>query len=168
MKQGFYAHALIFLSLFMFCSSFTADASAERSRNGKAVSAKNNAGMEWTGHISGQKERLVKVITDREEWDALWKRAFDLKSPDIDFENYVAACVFLGHEADWLYSIGYGKPYVKGNSKVIPYSLHEIVLELMGPFKASGQYHIKVYKKEGGLEFLLEESPASVRRTRGI
>lgn len=114
-------------------------------------------GMKWEGHASQQTKRLVKVITDNNEWTVLWSRAFDTKAPAIDFDNYAVACVFLGHEADWLYSIAFGEPSLKDGRTVIPYWLREIYLELAGPFKASGQYHMKVFKKKAGVEMILKE-----------
>jgi hypothetical protein len=114
-------------------------------------------GMKWEGHASQQTKRLVKVITDNDEWTALWRRAFDTKAPAVDFDNYAVACVFLGHEADWLYSIAFGEPSLKDGLMVIPYWLREIYLELAGPFKASGQYHMKVFKKKAGVEMILKE-----------
>jgi hypothetical protein len=156
--------ALLFVA---FCSSFAAHAAMGLTQPDKAESTVIYADMEWKGHISNQKERLVKVIAGKEEWDALWRRAFDQQAPDIDFYNYAVACVFLGHNADWLYSIGFDKPYVRGDITVIPYGLHKIVLELMGPFKASGQYHMKVYKKSRGVELILEDSAESFRKMRG-
>ncbi len=114
-------------------------------------------GMKWEGYASQQTKRLVKVITDNDEWTALWRRAFDTKAPAVDFDNYAVACVFLGHEADWLYSIAFGEPSLKDGRIVIPYWLGEIYLELAGPFKASGQYHMKVFKKKTGVEMILKE-----------
>jgi len=113
--------------------------------------------MEWKGSISSQKTKYIKFITNNEEWVALWKRAFDKKAPEIDFDNYAVACVFLGYEADWLYSIGFGGPFKRDGFLIVPYSLREIILELAGPFKASGQYRMKVFKKEKGFEMILEE-----------
>lgn len=112
---------------------------------------------EWKGNISDQKTKYIRAVTDNEEWVQLWKRAFDKTAPEVDFKSYVVACVFLGHEADWLYDIGFGKPFEKEGRLIIPYGLAEIILELAAPFKASGQYRMKVFKKEKGLEIMLEE-----------
>lgn len=125
-------------------------------------------GMQWKGHISDQKEEFIKVVVDKKEWDELWRRAFDKSAPEVDFENYAVACVFLGHSADWLYSIGFGKPYERDNLLVIPYGLADIILELSGPFKASGQYHMKVFPKRKGYEMILEDSSGSLRIKRDM
>ena len=82
----------------------------------------------------------------------------------MDFEKYVVACIFLGHSADWLYSIGFGQPFLRGNLQVIPFGLAEIILELSGPFKASGQYHMKVFEKKKDVKMILEESSQSSGR----
>jgi hypothetical protein len=126
-------------------------------RNGNQEAVEAYDGLKWEGHASQQTKRLVKVITDNDEWKALWRRAFDTKAPAVDFNNYAVACVFLGHEADWLYSIAFGAPSLKDGRMVIPYWLREIYLELAGPFKASGQYHMKVFKKKAGVEMILKE-----------
>ncbi len=120
---------------------------------------KDYEGMEWEGHLSEQREEFVKVVVDNKEWDELWRRAFDKTPPEVDFENYAVACVFLGHSADWLYSIGFGKPYERENLLVIPFELADIILELSGPFKASGQYRMKVFKRRPGFEMTLENTP---------
>ena len=82
----------------------------------------------------------------------------------MDFEKYVVACVFLGHAADWLYSIGFGQPFMRDNLLVIPFGLAEIILELSGQFKASGQYHMKVFEKKKDVTMILEETATSSRR----
>ncbi len=126
-------------------------------RSGIKAAVKSFEGMKWDGHASQQTTKLVKVITDNDEWAALWRRAFDKKAPVIDFDHYAVACVFLGHEAEWLYSIAFGEPSLKDGRMVIPYWLRDIYLELAGPFKASGQYHMKVFQKRPGVEMILEE-----------
>ncbi len=125
---------------------------------------KDYEGMEWEGYLSDQKEKFVKVVVKKVEWDELWKRAFDKPAPEVDFENYAVACVFLGHSADWLYNIGFDKPYERDNMLIIPFGLAEIILRLSGPFKASGQYHMKVFKKQKGVEMVLEDTSRYLRR----
>ena len=114
--------------------------------------------MEWEGHSSRQIEKFVKVVVTQQEWVALWRRALDEPAPEIDFERYAVACIFLGHSAPWLYSIGIGKPYLRENTMVIPYGLADMILELVRPFKASGQYSMKVFEKTKGYDFALEET----------
>ncbi|HPD55637.1 MAG TPA: DUF2330 domain-containing protein [Smithellaceae bacterium] len=114
--------------------------------------------MEWQGSTSAQKEQFISVITKKEEWTKLWRRAFNKTAPEIDFTQYVVACIFLGNNADWLYSISFGQPYTSGNVLTIPYTLAEMILELKEPFKAKGQYRMKVFRKIEGKEMQLEES----------
>ncbi len=139
---------IVFVVGFIFLSCFSL---TEKSAASEDV-------REWKGSISNQKTKYISVVTDNEEWSALWKRAFDEKAPEIDFEHYAVACVFLGHDADWLYSIGFGEPFEKEGRLIIPYGLAEMILELAAPFKASGQYHMKVFKKTKGFEMILEEA----------
>ncbi len=76
----------------------------------------------------------------------------------MDFDKYAVASVFLGHSAEWLYSIGFGQTFMRGNQMVIPYALFEVMLRLAGPFKAGGQYHMKVFEKMKGVRIVLEEA----------
>lgn len=115
-----------------------------------------NGNLEWEGSISNQAERLVTVISDRKEWEALWSRAFDKPAPDVDFEKNAVACVFLGFHAGWLYDIHIDDPREKGSLLVVPYGLSEIVLRLSGPFRASGQYRMKAVRKKPGFGMILE------------
>jgi hypothetical protein len=113
-------------------------------------------GMEWEGYLSRQSEELVTVITEGKEWTALWQRAFGVPAPEIDFEKYGVACVFLGFQSDWLYSIHFEKPCVEGDLLIIPYDLMEIILELEEPFRASGQYRMKAYEKKKGYGMIVQ------------
>jgi len=103
--------------------------------------------LEWEGNLSRQGQELLTVITDDTEWRNLWQSAFGVPAPKVDFNKYVIACVFLGFQADWLYGIEFAEPCLEGGLLVIPYDLMEIILELQGPFRASGQYHMKAYEK---------------------
>ena len=118
----------------------------------------------WKGHQSAQKEPFIKIVEDREEWSGLWKRAFGKPAPEIDFDRQVVACVFLGHRADWLYSISIGEPVRRGGVWIVSYGLAEIILELSGPFKAGGQYVMKVLEKKKDAPMILEETEGSGRR----
>lgn len=121
-------------------------------------------GMEWKGSSSLQQDKFTKVVTTEEEWSDLWKQVFDKPAPAMDFERYAVACVFLGYSADWLYSIGFDQPFIRENKRVIPYYLVEMILELSAPFKAHGQYHMKVFEKTNGVDMVVEE----VSSTLGI
>jgi hypothetical protein len=113
--------------------------------------------VEWNGFLSRQKEEYIHVVTTREEWSNLWKRAFDQPAPALDFERYAVACIFLGHSAPWLFSIHVGKPQIIENTMIIPYYRVELILELSGPFKAAGQYHMEVFERRKGYALRLEE-----------
>lgn len=114
-------------------------------------------GMEWEGYLSRQSEELVTVITEGQEWDALWQRAFGVPAPEINFEKYGVACVFLGFQSDWLYSIHLDEPCLDGGLLIIPYDLMEIILELEEPFRASGQYRMKAYEKKKGFGMIVQQ-----------
>ena len=115
----------------------------------------------WKGSVSDQKEPFIQIVESEEVWSVLWKRAFQKSAPPVDFQKSVVACVFLGHSADWLYSIYIGDPELLENRWVIPYGLAEIILELTVPFKASGQYAMKVIKKKKDAPMILEKEDPS-------
>ena len=143
-------HFLIFILLLLFIF-FPVSGRAENSQPAATQS------MAWKGSISNQKEAFIKVVETQEQWSELWRRAFDKKAPNIDFRKHVVACVFLGHSADWLYSISFGNPFMRNNQLIIPFGLAEIILELSGPFKASGQYSMKVFEKKKDIKIIMEE-----------
>jgi ankyrin repeat protein len=132
----------------------------------KAGADRDYLGMEWKGNVSKHKEPFISVVETQTQWSDLWLRAFEKPAPDMDFEKYAVACVFLGHEAGWLYSIGFGGPVMRGNQRVIEYSLHEVMLRLSGPFKAGGQYHMRVYEKAKDVKMILEEAGPMSRRKK--
>ncbi|MRR18012.1 MAG: hypothetical protein EG826_16310 [Deltaproteobacteria bacterium] len=134
----------------------------------KAGAPREYLGMEWQGNVSKQKEPFIRVVDAPAEWSELWQRAFNKPAPAIDFERYVVACVFLGHSAEWLYSIGLGKPVLRGNQMVVEYSLHDVMLRLSGPFRAGGQYLMRVLEKPKDVPMVLEEagSTSQIRRRR--
>jgi ankyrin repeat protein len=123
-------------------------------------------GVEWSGNVSQQKEAFIKVVDTEQEWTTLWQRAFGKPAPRLDFDHYGVACIFLGHKAAWLFSISIGPPEVRDEVVVIPYGLSENVIELRlsGPFKAGGQYRMKVLEKVAGKNMFLENTLAMRRR----
>jgi len=123
----------------------------------KAGASRDYKGMEWEGNGSKQIIEFIRVVETQEEWSQLWKRAFDKPAPEMDFDKYAVASVFLGHSAEWLYSIGFGQTFMRGNQMVIPYALFEVMLRLSGPFKAGGQYHMKVFEKIKDVKMTLEK-----------
>jgi hypothetical protein len=122
---------------------------------------RENAALDWEGFISHQSEELLTVITDNKEWTSLWKSAFGKPAPQVDFDSYAIACVFLGFHADWLYGIHFEEAIEEGNLLVLPYGLTEIILELSGPFQASGQYRMKAFLKKKGYGMLLQKQQDS-------
>lgn len=115
-------------------------------------------GMEREGNLSKQKNEFIGIVETQEEWTELWKRAFEKPAPIIDFDKYAVACVFLGHSAKWFYSIEFGETFMRDNKMVIPYALIEVILRLAGPFKAGGQYHMKVFEKKKDVKMILEKA----------
>lgn len=115
----------------------------------------------WEGGVSRQTEAFIRVVDNRKEWENLWQRAFERSAPKIDFSRKVVACVFLGQDAQWLYSIAIGEPFRREDHWVVPYELAEMVLELAGPFKAGGQYAMKVLDRKKDAPMILEQNTLS-------
>jgi ankyrin repeat protein len=117
-------------------------------------------GMQWSAYVSKQKEKFVKAVDNAQEWSALWQRAFEKPAPEIDFNKYIVACVFLGHSADWLYAIAFSEPYQKNGEMIIAYRLIEMQLRLSGQFRASGQYAMRVFERKPGVRYTVAETAA--------
>jgi hypothetical protein len=160
-RKNFRAALLACLPLFIWAACAGA-----QPETAKAAATPAPPGQEWEGFVSQQKEEFIQVVTTPEEWSALWKRAFDQPAPTVDFERHAVACVFLGHSATWLFSISLGEPQVRDQTLVFPYSLAEMILELSGPFKAGGQYAMKVVEKRQGYRLMLEEKRYSHQSIR--
>lgn len=126
-----------------------------------AVAAETPPRMMWEGSSSQQKEPFIKIVDSSAEWSQLWMRAFNQTAPPVDFDRYASVCIFLGHGADWLYSINIGDPVLRDGAWIIEYQLVELILELAGPFKASGQYAIKVIEKKTPAGMILKEAKPS-------
>lgn len=112
---------------------------------------------DWEGPVSLQAEELSTVISDAAAWTALWRSAFGLPAPAVDFSAQVVACVFLGHRADWIYRIMFDEPRREARQSIIEYGLVKLVLELAGPIRPSGQYRMKSFPREPGRPVILAE-----------
>lgn len=112
--------------------------------------------MDWEGFMSRQRDEVLTVVTDDREWNGLWESAFGRPAPRVDFDRYAVACVFMGYSADWLYDIHIGDPQADKNILRVPYGLNEIILELSGPFRASGQYRMKAIERKKGYGMVLD------------
>jgi hypothetical protein len=120
-----------------------------------------NAATEWKGSESELADPFVGVITEKKDWDSLWKRAFGKKAPSTDLKKHAVACVFLGHYPGWWYSIHIGPAHVEGRSMVVPFGLVALIMELRsspGPGKqgSRGQYLMRVVEKKEGYDYRME------------
>jgi ankyrin repeat protein len=125
----------------------------------KAGARREFAGMSWQGKDAALKEPFIQVVSDRSEWEALWQRAFTKPAPIVDFGNFAIACVFLGDKADWIYSIGFGKPYLKESVMHVPYRLAMVMLR-MAPGHGrtfGGQYAMTVIQKQQGVTYQIDK-----------
>ncbi|MBE0603963.1 MAG: hypothetical protein IH611_10130 [Deltaproteobacteria bacterium] len=114
------------------------------------------ASAEWEGKESAVGEPLDIVVTAGGEWRRLWRRAFDKDAPEMDFDRFFVACVFLGHRAGWWYSIGFDNSVVKEGEDVVGYGL--VMLRMSASPEAfrnpgfRGQYAMKTFPRRDGLK----------------
>lgn len=128
----------------------------------QAGAGRDYAGMSWEGYDAALKERFIKVVDDRGEWEDLWSRAFNKPAPEVDFDNFAVACVFLGDGADWLYHIAFDEPSVKDGVMPITYRLfmNRIAMETERGFgrpSFGGQYRMEVYAKQKGVTMRIDK-----------
>jgi len=124
---------------------------------GEGRNAKARPALEWQGNESNKSGHFIGVISDREQWRALWKEAFGKKAPRVDFTKKAVACVFLGHDPGWWYSINILDPRESGSTVVIPYELVSLVVEIGGGndggiigkrYGRRGQYRMRVVDRK--------------------
>ena len=162
-KRNLIITAICFLGVFCLATMYMALTRVPAEASQAPLVKTEKEGIEWEGFISDQSEELVTVITGNEAWLAIWDTAFHEPPPVVDFNNYAVACVFLGFRAPWAFNIEFGAPFVEGDKLIIRYYLTPLILELSGPFRASGQYHMKVFKKKKGYTMELERTVYSER-----
>jgi ankyrin repeat protein len=122
----------------------------------KSGARREFAGMTWEGKNAALNESFIKVVVDRSEWEKLWLQAFNKPAPVVDFENFAVACVFLGGRADWLYSIEFGKPFVKDSIMHITYHLMMLRLRMAPGYDGhsfGGQYAMRVFARQQGVTY---------------
>lgn len=141
---------------------------ADQARAGlleKHGSSKDYLQLEWSGQYCGEKSPSAIIADNGFKWARLWRKAsgmgfayddgrdIETKAPEIDFEKYVVAAVFLGTRPTGGYWIEFGKPYLKDNEMIIPYSEHKpagfVTQALTQP------YRMKVFEKKGAGTFSL-------------
>lgn len=118
----------------------------------KSGAGRDYAGMSWDGYDAALKEPFIKGVDDRGEWEDLWKRAFNKPAPEVDFDNFAVACVFLGDGASWLYHIAFDEPSVKDGVMHITYRLFMNMIQVetergFGRPSFGGQYRMEVYAR---------------------
>jgi hypothetical protein len=78
--------------------------------------------LEWSGSYSDKKEYAELIIDNSFKWEKTWARfGFAAGPPEIDFNKYVIAGVFLGGRPTGGYDVKFGKPYNEDGKMVIPY-----------------------------------------------
>jgi len=127
----------------------------------KNTGAEENSGaMEWKGRCSSQEEPLAQIVASEwgsrnsSGWRDLWKKVSSSKAPEIDFDKYVVACVFLGRRPTGGYWVEFGESYIKDNRMVIPYKERKstgFVTQAL-----SYPYRMKVFEKPVDREVVLE------------
>jgi PrcB C-terminal len=82
------------------------------------------------GTYSGIREPLQKVITNKEEWQELWKKHVSVivpqpPVPEVDFDNFVVAAIFAGEKNTSGYQVKVKEVLPVGNNVNVRYRLVE-------------------------------------------
>jgi len=115
--------------------------------------------MEWQGTFCHQKEPLRKIITKVGEWEELWKRIFPGKTvPEIDFNKFFIACVFMGERRTGGYYIEFDRLYMRNNNVIITFREYsprpqDLVIQAL-----TQPYYLKAYEKKNQGRVLLEKA----------
>lgn len=110
----------------------------------------------WEGRESDLTEPFTAIIGNSQDWNNLWRRAFNGKPPKVDFKRYAVACVFLGHYPGWWCRIAFPQPYESGSTIIVPYQLADLIVELgpeagkSGQYGSRGQYRMQLVEKKPG------------------
>lgn len=114
------------------------------------------------GTYSGVKEPLAKVITDSNDWTALWKKHVSLlvpqpPSPEIDFQTAAVVAIFAGEKRTGGYQVLLQSVTAQGDDIVVRYRLVEpaqnsfTIQVLSQPFVM-----LKISKPKGTVKLLKE------------
>jgi len=105
--------------------------------------------LEWSGSYSEEKKYTELVIDNSSRWKKTWhKLGFEIGPPEIDFNKYIIAGVFLGVRPTGGYGVKFGKPYQEEGKTVIPY---EEIKPGPGEFVTQAltqTYAMKVFEKK--------------------
>jgi hypothetical protein len=82
------------------------------------------------GTYSGIRGPLQKVITNKEEWQELWKKHVSVivpqpPVPDVDFDSFVIAAIFAGEKNTSGYQVKIKEVLPVGNNVNVRYKLVE-------------------------------------------
>jgi ankyrin repeat protein len=78
--------------------------------------------LNWSGQYSTVKDAHAMTITNRSMWHSLWTKILHSTPPvDIDFNRYIAVCVFLGTRPTGGYGIEFGSPCEEDGKMIIPF-----------------------------------------------
>lgn len=104
----------------------------------------------WAGEYCSRENPSELIAGSIVQWGRLWKSlSSEGNLPEIDFNKYVIAAVFLGPRPSGGYGIKFGKPYQEGGKTIIPY---EEIKPAPGQFVTQAltkPYGMKVFQKDG-------------------
>lgn len=105
--------------------------------------------LEWSGEYCSKENSSELIVGYIAKWEHLWKSlSADGSLPEIDFNKYVIAAVFLGPRPTGGYSVEFGQPYLKDNKMVIPYREHKPGAGQFVTQVFTRPYAIKVFEKK--------------------
>lgn len=150
--------ALVILSaaFWISCQRKSPPSSPAKPPQEKAAAEDKNL-REWSGVFSGISDFHRAVVQDPEEWKSLWRKAFGEEVPEVDFEKYFAAAVFMGAKNTGGYWVEFLDPVERKGKWVVRYRLHSpgpgsfVIQAFTRPFA------VKLFEKKN-LKIVLEEA----------
>lgn len=85
------------------------------------MTVKDVSPASWQGASCGVSKAASLKVESAEEWEKLWKEAFNREAPSVDFKKRFAVAVFLGLRQTGGYSVEFLEPQARADAAVIRY-----------------------------------------------
>ncbi|MEK7656702.1 MAG: protease complex subunit PrcB family protein [Elusimicrobiota bacterium] len=93
----------------------------DRAMDVSQMTVKDGASASWQGASCGVSKAASLKVESAEEWEKLWKDAFNREAPAVDFSTRFAVAVFLGLRQTGGYSVEFLEPAARADTAVIRY-----------------------------------------------
>jgi hypothetical protein len=130
MKKVF---AGMFIAILMLCLSLNAEEEKKKKSDKKKEEEKEvivNYEVIQQGTYSGKKDSVAQVITNKKDWEQLWKQHVSVlvpqpPAPDMDFDTNVVAVIFAGEKNTGGYGVVIKSVSAEADDVVLKYRFTE-------------------------------------------